>query len=146
MEFAASILAPDANRPPAYDSALQKSRWFHFQCAGCSNQIRLDLPSYIGTYSDREHVLGSGYGELIRLHFGLPDNKSLAGGWPNSESSIVATARPLTSSTSLCTNPQTGGTELFHKASRSSPLNYSLKRTATNRHGVRSHLVAAAAA
>ena len=83
LELAARILAPDQDRAPVYDSMRSRhARSFAFACAGCASPMELDLPSYISHYSDRESVLGPSQSEAIRLHYCLPDSKSLAGGWP----------------------------------------------------------------
>ena len=81
--FGDRVLTPDPNRDVSYDSGSPEAgRWFVFSCASCHNKIKLDLPSYIGTYQDLEDVLGPAQSEAIRLHFGLRNDKSLADGWP----------------------------------------------------------------
>jgi hypothetical protein len=78
----ASVLKPDLHREPTYDSGLpDKGRYFSFSCT-CTSTLTIDLPSYIGTYQDREEVLGPEMAEELRVNFGLPSHRSLANGWP----------------------------------------------------------------
>jgi hypothetical protein len=80
--FGVTILKPDLKREPSYDSASPDSgRHYHFSCV-CGALLEIDLPSYIGTYSDRETVLGEEHSEEIRVHFGLRQDRSLINGWP----------------------------------------------------------------
>ncbi len=87
--FGERILVPNRSRSPAYDSELaykeasgEKGRWYIFACNGCHSEIRLDLPSYVGQYKDREDVLGAEQSENVRVHFGLRSDRSLIDGWP----------------------------------------------------------------
>jgi hypothetical protein len=80
--FGVSILKPDLNRKPSYDSATPEiGRHFQFACT-CGTSIELDLPSYIDNYQDRETILGIENAENIRAHFGLRQDRSLINGWP----------------------------------------------------------------
>ena len=77
-----SILKPDINREPIYDSGSpDKGRHYNFSCA-CGSTLTVDLPGYIGTYQDRESVLGPEMAEELRVHFGLRNDRSLVNGWP----------------------------------------------------------------
>jgi hypothetical protein len=80
----ASVLKPDLHREPTYDSGLpDKGRCYSFACTcTCTSTLTIDLPSYIGTYQDREEVLGPEMAEELRVHFGLRSDRSLVNGWP----------------------------------------------------------------
>lgn len=78
----ASVLKPDLHREPTYDTGLpDKGRYYSFSCT-CTSPLVIDLPSYIGTYQDREEVLGPEMAEELRVHFGLRNDRSLVNGWP----------------------------------------------------------------
>ena len=80
--FGQIILKPDRQRTPAYDNAHpKKGRLYEYTCT-CGTTLSIDLPSYIGNYSDQESVLGANWSEPIREHFGLRQDRSLADGWP----------------------------------------------------------------
>lgn len=80
--FGVSILKPDLNRKPSYDSAkAEVGKYFRFNCT-CGTSIEFDLPSYIGNYQDRETILGAENSEKIRVHFELRHDRSLINGWP----------------------------------------------------------------
>lgn len=136
--FGRRLLTPDQNRTPAYDSLAahnagnpETSRWFGFQCANCPEEVKLDLPSYVGTYSDQESVLGAAQAELIRLHFGLRDGKSLAEGWPKFR---VETCRHCSASYLVYIavfEPANGWYKIVPQGITQLPSNYSFKATVT---------------
>ena len=91
--FGKSILIPDRNREPLYDSSKQfENQFYSFKCK-CETTINLNLPSYIGNYSDRDKVLGEENSELIRLHFNLRSDNSLINGWPKFRVEIYTICR-----------------------------------------------------
>jgi hypothetical protein len=80
--FGEAILKPDLNRTPSYDSLKpEKGKIYEFKCI-CGELNKIDVPSYIGDYQDRERVLGEENSEEIRKHFGLRSDRSLINGWP----------------------------------------------------------------
>ena len=80
--FSESILKPDLNRKPIYDSSKSDiNKYYKYQCT-CGESMSLDLPSYIGDYQDRENILGAKNSEAIREHFNLRHDNSLINGWP----------------------------------------------------------------
>ena len=80
--FGESILKPDINREPVYDSSNPEiGKTYEFEC-GCGSNFKIDIASYIGNYQDREAILGQENSETIRMHFGLRSDRSLIDGWP----------------------------------------------------------------
>ena len=80
--FGESILKPDINREPVYDSSNPEiGKTYEFEC-GCGSNIQINIASYIGNYQDRETILGEESSEIIRKHFGLRSDRSLIDGWP----------------------------------------------------------------
>jgi hypothetical protein len=82
--FGPSILKPDLNRKPSYDSENPRvgvGKVYRFKCL-CGSVMEIDLPSYIGRYEDRETILGKENSDAIRTHFNLRQDRSLDDGWP----------------------------------------------------------------
>jgi len=80
--FITSILKPDVNREPTYDSSHPNiNQYYKYQCT-CGESMSFYLPSYVGDYQDREDILGNNNSETIREHFNLRHDNSLINGWP----------------------------------------------------------------